>query len=139
MQLGVADAVADVVQTGRTLEQAGLKVVGESILDSEAILIARRADLVEEPRVKTFIKRLRGILVARSFVMVEYDVAEENLEAACALTPGIESPTVSPLSKPGWVAVKAMAERKDVNSLIDHLDEAGARAIIVTDIRTCRI
>lgn len=139
IRLGVADAVADVVQTGRTLDQAGLKTVGEPVLHSEAILVARRRDVLEQAPVRTFVERLRGIIVARAYVMVEYDVETTRLERAIAVTPGIESPTVAPLSKEGWVAVKAMARTGDVNHLIDELAALGARGIIVTDIRTCRI
>lgn len=139
VQLGVADAVADVVQTGRTLDLAGLETTGEPVLESEAVLVARTEGRIDEPDVRTFVERLRGITVAREYVMVEYDVPEMHLDAACQQTPGIESPTVAPLSKPGWMAVKAMARHREVNDLIDRLVPLGARGIIVTDIRTCRI
>lgn len=139
VQLGVADAVADVVQTGRTLELAGLKPVGEPVLESEAVLVARDGEATRDPRVRTFVERIRGIVVAREYVMVEYDVPDARLEEACAITPGIESPTIAPLSKPGWRAVKAMARRAEVNDLIDRLAAVEARGIIVTDILTCRI
>jgi len=139
IQLGVADAIADVVQTGRTLEEAGLKIVGETVLRSEAIVVARDADFAADPDVRVFLDRLRGIIVAREFVMIEYDAPEALLEQASAITPGIESPTVSPLSKPGWVAVKAMASRVGINDVMDRLYGLGAKGIIVTDIRTCRI
>ena len=139
VRLGVADAVADVVQTGRTLDQNGLKTVGTPVLESEAILIGRDGGLVERLEVRTFVERGRGIILARTYVMVEYDVQEHHLDAACAVTPGIESPTIAPLSKPGWVAVKAMAERADVHTLVDRLAALGARGIIVTEIKTCRI
>ncbi len=140
VQLGVADAVADVVQTGRTLEEAGLKTVGEPILRTEAVLIARDAQgAARHHDVRLFVERLRGIIVAREYAMVEYDVPEAQLAAACRITPGIESPTISPLSKAGWLAVKAMARRTDVNRILDALTEIGAKGIIITDIRTCRI
>lgn len=140
IQLGVADVVADVVQTGRTLEQAGLAVVGESILESEAVLVGREATLAQQHNgVKLFLDRLRGILVAREYVMVEYDVPVAQLERAIAITPGIESPTIAPLSKADWRAVKAMARKKDVNPIMDELSALGAKGIIITDIRTCRI
>jgi ATP phosphoribosyltransferase len=139
IQLGVADAIADVVQTGRTLEEAGLKIVGETVLRSEAVVVARDADFASDPDVRVFLDRLRGIIVAREFVMIEYDAPEALLEQAAAITPGIESPTVSPLSKPGWVAVKAMASRVGINDVMDRLCGLGAKGIIVTDIRTCRI
>ncbi len=139
IRLGVADAVADVVQTGRTLEEAGLKVVGHPLLRSEAILAARTRDIERQARVHTFMDRIRGIVVAREYVMVEYDIPETMLEVACVITPGIESPTVSPLSKKGWVAVKSMSKKRDVNQIMDSLTKIGAKGIIVTDIRTCRI
>lgn len=139
ISLGVADAIADVVESGRTLAQAGLEVIGDPILMSEAVLIARDASLRDEPSVLQFVRRLEGIIVARKYVMVEYDVPKAALEQACAVTPGIESPTVAPLSKPDWMAVKAMALRSEVNAIMDDLAEIGATGIIITDIRTCRI
>ena len=139
IQLGVADAIADVVQTGRTLAEAGLKIVGEPILDTEAILVARNREATNDNGVRLFIERLRGIIVAREYVMVEYDCPEPHIDAACVITPGIESPTLAPLSKAGWVAVKAMAHRRDINRIMDELTDLGAKGIIITDIRTCRI
>ena len=139
VRLGVADAIADVVESGRTLIEAGLKVVGEPLLESEALLIARDAEVAKAPGIAHMIARLRGILVAREYAMVEYDVEESKLTAACAVTPGIESPTVSPLGRKGWAAVAAMIRRSDANTVMDKLYELGARGIIITDIRTCRL
>jgi len=139
VRLGVADAVADVVQSGRTLEQAGLKIVGDPVLSSEAVVVGRDAESAQAPAIARFLERLRGIVVARDYVMVEYDVPRSALEQACKVTPGIESPTIAPLSDPAWAAVKAMAKRKQVNVILDALAALGAKGIIVTDIRTCRI
>lgn len=139
IRLGVADAVADVVQTGRTLERAGLKTTGDSILRSEAVLVARDEETAARAEVQRFVERLRGIIVARDFVMVEYDVPKEHLRTAVEITPGIESPTIAPLSKEGWAAVKAMVRQRDVQGVVDELSALGAKGIIVTDIRTCRI
>ena len=139
IRLGVADVIADVVQTGRTLNAAGLQVVGSPLLESEAILVARSRDVEQMAAVETFLDRIRGIVVAREYIMIEYDIPEAMLEMACVITPGIESPTVSPLSKRGWVAVKSMSRKKDVNPIMDSLGKIGAKGIIVTDIRTCRI
>jgi ATP phosphoribosyltransferase len=139
IQLGVADVIADVVQTGRTLDEAGLMTVGDPILRTEAILVARDPEVITHNGVRLFVERLRGIIVAREYVMVEYDVPRQSLDAAVAITPGIESPTVAPLSKEGWLAVKAMARQKDVNRIMDALTEIGAKGILITDIRTCRI
>jgi ATP phosphoribosyltransferase len=127
------------VQTGRTLDEAGLMTVGEPIIASEAILIAQNGTTAQLDQVQLFVERLRGIIVAREYVMVEYDLPKDQLDKARDITPGIESPTVSPLSKAGWVAVKAMARRKRVNAIMDDLTALGAKGIIITDIRTCRI
>jgi ATP phosphoribosyltransferase len=138
VRLGVADAVADVVATGTTLRQAGLAIVGEPILTSEAILI-QRAGAVDSVAVDTFARRLQGVIVARSYVLVDYDIRVEAVEQACSITPGIESPTVSPLHDKGWVAVRAMVPRKDVHRVMDDLYDVGARGILVTDIHACRL
>lgn len=139
IQLGVADAIADVVQTGRTIDEAGLKTTGDPILRSQAILVAQNGKTAQREKAQRFAERVKGILVAREYVVVEYDLPEERLADARAITPGIESPTVSPLSKDGWVAVKAMARRARANEIMDDLHDLGARGIIITTIRTCRI
>ena len=139
IQLGVADAIADVVQTGRTIDEAGLTTAGDPILETEAILVAQNGAVAEQEEARLFAERVQGILVAREYIVVEYDLPKANLEQAREITPGIESPTVSPLSKDGWVAVKAMARREDVNQILDDLTAIGAKGIIITTIQTCRI
>ena len=139
VNLGVADAIADVVETGRTLREAGLAIVGEPLLHSEAVVITAERNTTLSPPLGVCIERLRGVVTARDFVMVEYDAPEQMLEKVCALTPGIESPTISPLSKKGWVAVKAMVKRKGVNNVMDQLFVLGAKGIIVTNIQACRL
>lgn len=136
--LGVADAVADVVATGNTLRRAGLEIVGEPILTSEALVI-RPSAAPQSPMVETFVRRLQGVMVARSFVLVDYDIRTAQLEQACALTPGIESPTVSSLLDPEWSAVRSMVPAADVHRVMDELYDMGARGILVTDIHACRI
>ena len=89
--------------------------------------------------VSQLIRRLQGVLVARSYVMLAYDVRADLLETASDLTPGIESPTVSPLHREGWVAVQAMVRRADVYRIMDELYDVGARAILVTDVLACRL
>jgi ATP phosphoribosyltransferase len=139
IQLGVADVIADVVESGKTLVAAGLKTVGEPIMSSEACVMSRSRDMLKKDEVQLFIKRLNGIIVAREYAVIEYDVEKSKLKEACSITPGIESPTISPLSKDGWVAVKAMFKKKQVNKIIDQLVDIDAKGIIVTDIKTCRI
>ncbi|MDQ5972879.1 MAG: phosphoribosyltransferase [Actinomycetota bacterium] len=136
--LGVADAVADVVATGTTLRRAGLEIVGDPILVSEALLV-RRTGAPQVPAVETFVRRLQGVMVARSYVLVDYDIRTEKLDAACAMTPGIESPTISSLHDPQWSAVRAMVPSTDVHQIMDDLYELGARGILVTDIHACRL
>ncbi len=136
--LGVADAVADVVETGTTLRQAGLVVIGDPILVNQAVLV-RRAGAAEDSAVDTFVRRLQGVIVARAYVLVDYDVRAELVEQACAITPGIESPTVSPLHDAGWVAVRAMVPKREVHRIMDELYDLGGRGILVTDIHACRL
>jgi ATP phosphoribosyltransferase len=139
IELGVADAIADIVDSGRTLVEAGLKTLGEPIVESQAFVIAKNKSKLDLKPAEIFVKRLENVVIARQFVMVEYDVSAQNLDKATQLTPGIESPTISPLSQNGWFAVKAMAKAKGVNKLLDDLYEVGARGIIVTEIKTCRL
>ena len=138
VRLGVADLIADVVSTGNTLRQAGLEMFGEPILKSEAVLI-KRAGTAAAPEFETLQRRLSGVVIARQYVLLDYDIQKSALEKACALTPGLESPTISPLAKEDWVAVRAMVLRKDTNRVMDELWAIGARGILVTDIHACRL
>jgi len=136
VRLGVADVIADVVSTGNTLRQAGLKIFGEPILKSEAVLIknSSQADGLE-----ILMRRLQGVVTARQYVLLDYDIPRSALDRACELTPGLESPTISPLQKTDWVAVRAMVPRQDTNAVMDDLWTIGARGILVTDIHACRL
>lgn len=136
VKLGVADAVADVVSTGNTLRKAGLKVFGPTILHSTAHLISAPAKAASCDRL---LRRLQGVLVAREYVIFDYDCPVELLERATKVTPGIESPTVSPLQDPKWVAVRALVLTKQTNEIMDALYDLGARAILVSAIHAARI
>jgi ATP phosphoribosyltransferase len=138
VQLGVADVIADVVETGSTLRQAGLEAFGDVILASEAVLISR-VEASAHPGLEVFLRRLQGVLVARSYVMMDYDIRVERVEEAVGLTPGIESPTVSPLHREGWVAVRSMVPRVRAQRVMDELYDLGARGILTTDIHACRL
>lgn len=138
IRLGVADAIADVVETGSTLRQAGLEVFGEPLLKSEAVLITNERNGSADG-FEIFRRRIEGVLVARTYVMMDYDIRVENIDAAIALTPGIESPTVSPLHREGWVAVRSMVPRGRMQSIMDGLYGLGARGVLATDILACRI
>mgnify|MGYP001943527778 CR=1 FL=1 len=137
-RLGVADAVCDVVETGTTLRAAGLRIIGDPVLASEAVLVGR-AGADEVPAVAQLRRRLQGVLVARRYVMLDYDCPNDLLAQATARTPGLEGPTVSPLQTPGWSAVRAMVLKDDTNRVMDELWELGARAILVTSIAASRI
>ncbi len=136
VKLGVADAVADVVSTGSTLRAQGLEIFGPIILESSAVLISANAEL---PGITTLQRRLQGVLVARQYVLMDYDLPIALIEAASAITPGLESPTVSPLRDSAWVAVRVMVPRNETNQVMDRLYELGARAILVGPIHAARI
>lgn len=138
VSLGVADAIADVVSTGTTLRNAGLEVFGEPLLHSEALLVTA-SDRERHPRLGVLVRRIEGVLVARRYVLMDYDMPTEKVADAVAITPGLESPTVSPLHDSQWSAVRAMVRREDTNRVMDELWEAGARAILVTEIHACRL
>ncbi|WP_374212725.1 ATP phosphoribosyltransferase, partial [Frankia sp. CiP3] len=138
VRLGVADVVADVVETGRTLRAHGLALVGEPVLRSEAVVFVKKGlELV--PAHERLLRRIQGVLVARRYVIMDYDVPKSLLEKACGITPGYESPTISPLQREDWVAVRAMVPHAEVNRVMDGLWEIGARGIIVSSIRACRL
>ena len=138
VRLGVADAIADVVSTGTTLRNAGLAIFGEPLLHSQAVLI-RRDDAPASARVDQLVRRLQGVIIARQYVLMDYDIRDELVEKAVAVTPGIESPTVSTLHELGWSAVRSMVPRKDTNRIMDELWDLGARGILVTAIAACRL
>lgn len=139
IQLGVADVIADVVETGSTLRSAGLEIIDEPIMESEAIVIRRAGAPADDPKVRQFLRRMQGVLVARQYVMMEYDIRVEHLEEAAALTPGLESPTISPLHREGWVAVRSMVRAEDAQRIMDDLYELGGRALLTTSIHACRL
>ena len=136
--LGVADVIADVVSTGGTLRAANLESFGEVITKSEAVLI-QGSSKVDQGVVDTLVRRLSGVVIARQYVLVDYDVLKKDVDKACAITPGIESPTISPLQNSEWVAVRAMVLRKDVNTAMDKLWQLGAKGILVSNINSCRL
>jgi ATP phosphoribosyltransferase len=138
VRLDVADAIADVVSTGTTLRNAGLEIFGDPLLTSQAVLIQRR-DTVQKAKVDQLVRRLQGVIIARQYVLMDYDISDDLVDKAVAITPGIESPTVAPLHERGWCAVRSMVKRKETNAIMDQLWDLGARGIIVTDIHACRL
>ena len=138
VRLDVADVIADVVSTGTTLRNAGLETFGEPLLHSEAVLV-RRAGAPSVPQVEQLVRRLQGVIIARQYVLMDYDIRDDLVEKAVLITPGIESPTVSPLQERGWSAVRSMVPRRDTHRVMDELWTLGARAILVTSIHACRL
>jgi ATP phosphoribosyltransferase len=144
VHLGLADAIADVVSSGRTLRQHGLVVIGEAIAESQATLIHReprpdREVPAEVTRMKqVFTERLRGVVLARQYIMMEYDCPKSIEDQAIRITPGLQAPTISPLADPNWVAVRSMVRRTKANRVMDQLSALGAKAILTMDIRSCR-
>ncbi|MDR0435768.1 MAG: ATP phosphoribosyltransferase [Propionibacteriaceae bacterium] len=139
VRLGVADAIADVVDTGATLRKAGLELVGDPLLVSEAVLIRRPDSASDEAALQQLMARLSGVMVARDYVLMDYDIPEHLVAAASKLTPGIEAPTVSPITREGWVAVRALVLRAQQHRLMDDLYRLGARGILITELSACRL
>ena len=139
IHLGIADVIVDVVETGTTIKEAGLKAVGEPIIHSEAVLVSKVPLKKLSEDAKLMVLRLQGIITAKNYVMIEYDIKQEKLQEACAICSGIHSPTVTRLHNEGWLSVKVMAKSSQQNSIIDEFYRLGAKGIIVTPINNCRI
>ncbi|ETW24287.1 ATP phosphoribosyltransferase [Mycobacterium gastri 'Wayne'] len=140
VQLGVADAIADVVGSGRTLSLHNLVAFGEPLCDSEAVLIeGADRDGVEHSEARDqLVARVQGVVFGQQYLMLDYDCPRAVLHEATAITPGLESPTIAPLADPEWVAVRALVPRRGVNGVMDQLAAIGAKAILASDIRFCR-
>lgn len=138
IRLGVADAIADVVSTGRTLRKQGLAPFGEVICDSEAVVVGRRGIQVNQEQ-RRLLRRIDGILHAQNYLMIDYNINRVNLDAASAITPGLKGPTVSPLALEDWVAVRAMVHKADANNVMDQLADLGGQAILASELRIARI
>lgn len=139
VQLGVADLIADVVSTGTTLKNAGLRLFADPILKSEAILVRSARVSADDEKLQIFVRRLRGVLTAHRYVLIDYDIPTENLAQAVEVTPGYESPTISALHDSNWSAVRSMVPKDKLNVTMDELYAVGARAIIVTAIQATRM
>lgn len=139
VQLGVADAIADVVGSGRTLRMHNLAAFGDPLCDSEAVLIERdRPDEESRAARDQLAGRVQGVVFGQQYLMLDYDCPRDLLDRATAITPGLESPTIAPLADPDWVAVRALVPRRDVNAIMDELAGIGAKAILASDVRFCR-
>ncbi|WP_235006531.1 ATP phosphoribosyltransferase [Nocardiopsis sp. JB363] len=138
LRLGVADVIADVVETGATLAHLGLEVIGEPIMSSEAVIVQGTPEVGSDVS-RRFLRRLDGVLTARDYVLLDYDIEVANLDQAVAISSGKEGPTISPLHREGWSAVRVMVPTAKTHTIMDQLEQAGARAILVTKIQACRV
>jgi ATP phosphoribosyltransferase len=142
VQLGVADAIADVVGSGRTLNLHNLVAFGETLCDSEAVLIEQvdpnAADRPDAPARDQLVARVQGVVFGQQYLMLDYDCPRSVLDDATLITPGLESPTIAPLADPDWVAVRALVPRRGVNAIMDRLAAIGAKAILASDVRFFR-
>ena len=138
VSLGVANAIVDVVETGTTLKQAGLRIIGDPLFRSNAALFCN-PQKTELEEVNTLIRRIQGKLVAQTYMMIEYDCPSELLAKACEMTPGLDAPTVTKLHGREWYSVKAMVPREEANAIMDKLWDAGARSILLFGIESARI
>ena len=140
IQLGVADAIADVVGSGRTLSLHNLVAFGDPLCDSEAVLVERTDNGAEANRAARdqLAARVQGVVFGQQYLMLDYDCPRTVLQRATEITPGLESPTIAPLADPDWVAVRALVPRREVNAIMDDLAAIGAKAILASDIRFCR-
>ena len=137
ISLGVADAIVDLVETGSTLAANQLRILTE-IGHYETVLVQSPAcrDLVTADRI---VRRLEGVVIARDYSLLEYNIPREKLAAAEAVTPGFTSPTVTNLEDSGWCAVRAMVKSSEVISIMEKLEALGALAILEMSINNCRL
>ncbi|MDM4141080.1 MULTISPECIES: ATP phosphoribosyltransferase [Mycobacterium] len=140
VQLGVADAIADVVGSGRTLSLHNLVAFGDPLCDSEAVLIEsdHSSNAGTQAARDQLVARIQGVVFGQQYLMLDYDCPRSVLDKATAITPGLESPTIAPLADPDWVAIRALVPRRGVNEIMDELAAIGAKAILASDIRFCR-
>jgi ATP phosphoribosyltransferase len=135
--LGVADAIVDLVETGSTLAANRLRILDE-IGTYETVLVQNPATK-QTQLCDRVVRRLEGVVIARSYSLLEYNVPEAKLAAAEKVTPGFNSPTISKLEEPGWIAIRAMVKRSEVIDIMEQLDALGATAILETAITNCRL
>jgi ATP phosphoribosyltransferase len=133
----VADAIVDLVETGSTLAANQLRIL-DVLGEYETVLIQspKCRDLITADRI---VRRLEGVVIARDYSLLEYNVPKEQLSTAEAITPGFTSPTVNSLEDPNWCAVRAMVKRKEVIAIMEQLEQIGATAILEFSINNCRI
>lgn len=137
INLGIADAIVDLVETGSTLVANKLHVM-EDIESYEVVVLQNKN--VRLPEVADIVtRRLEGVVIAKAWSLLEYNVPTAQIEAAKKITPGFKSPTISKLEDPEWSAIRVMVHRKSLNEVMDQLEAIGATAILETSINNCRL
>jgi ATP phosphoribosyltransferase len=137
ISLGIADAIVDLVETGSTLAANRLMVL-DDLGRYEAVLV-QNATTKHGALADRIVRRLEGVVIARSYSLLEYNVPEAKLAEAEKITPGFESPTVGRLEEAGWFSVRAMVKRSEVIEIMERLETLGATAILETTITNCRL
>jgi len=137
ISLGVADAIVDLVETGSTLAANQLRILTE-IGHYETVLI-QSLNCRDTGTADRIVRRLEGVVIARDYSLLEYNVPRSKLAAAEAITPGFTSPTVTSLEDAAWCAVRAMVKRCDIIPIMEKLESLGALAILETSINNCRL
>jgi ATP phosphoribosyltransferase len=135
--LGVANAIVDLVETGSTLVANKLRILAE-IGTYETVLI-QSPKTIHPMLVDRIVRRIEGVVIARSYSLLEYNIQQAHLAAAEKITPGFESPTVNRLEEKGWCSVRAMVKRGEVVDVMEQLESLGATAILETAISNCRL
>lgn len=137
ISLGVADGIVDLVETGSTLAANRLKILTE-VGRYETVLIQNHSGR-HNGLSDRIVRRIEGVVIARSYSLLEYNILRDRLADAEKVTPGFNSPTVSSLEDPQWCAVRVMVRRAEVIGIMEQLDALGASAILETQIANCRL
>jgi ATP phosphoribosyltransferase len=135
--LGVAEAIVDLVETGSTLAANRLRILAE-IGEYESVLIQNHAQRFPD-QADRVVRRLEGVVIARLYSLLEYNIPRAKLPEAEKIAPGYNSPTVNSLEDPDWCAVQVMVKRSEVIEVMEKLEALGASAILETQIINCRL
>lgn len=134
--LGLADAVVDLVETGTTMHAAGLEAIGD-VMTTETVLIANRHS-AHPKLIEKIHSRIKGYVTALAHCMITYNCPRAQIKAASKITPGHDSPTITPLENDEMVSITSLVRTKDVSDIMDELKEIGAVSIVVIDVHNCR-
>jgi ATP phosphoribosyltransferase len=132
--IGLADAICDIVSSGSTLFKNGLKEV-HTVLESEAVLYANpKLSPDKQQLLDQLVFRMKSVLTAKNRKYILLNAPESSLDAICKLLPGMRSPSVLPLKEPGWVSLHSVVNEDTFWDVIGKLKAAGAEGILVIPI-----